>query len=135
MRGEGRGGCREDPRAWALQGQETAENNPSPGGPEMQCLEGSGNQGTDPTKCLQLWDSNTSPPCSLTNLFTLEQEMATQSGILVWRIPWTEEPGGLQSMGSQRVEHLLSLHTVYKAPRKLVWRLVHQCGSGDGGGD
>ena len=33
----------------------------------------------------------------------LEEEMATHSSILVWRIPWTEEPGGLQSMGSQRV--------------------------------
>ena len=32
-------------------------------------------------------------------------EMATRSSILAWRIPWTEEPGGLQSMGSQRVEH------------------------------
>ena len=31
--------------------------------------------------------------------------MATHSSILAWRIPWTEEPGGLQSMGSQRVEH------------------------------
>ena len=35
----------------------------------------------------------------------LEKEMATHSSILVWRIPWTEEPGGLQSMGSQRVGH------------------------------
>ena len=35
----------------------------------------------------------------------LEKGMATHSSILVWRIPWTEEPGGLQSMGSQRVEH------------------------------
>ena len=35
----------------------------------------------------------------------LEKEMATQSSILVWRIPWTEEPGGLQSMGSQRGGH------------------------------
>ena len=35
----------------------------------------------------------------------LEKEMATQSSILVWKIPWTEEPGGLQSMGSQRVRH------------------------------
>ena len=34
---------------------------------------------------------------------TLEKEMATHSSILAWRIPWTEEPGGLQSMGSQRV--------------------------------
>ena len=33
------------------------------------------------------------------------EEMATHSSILVWRIPWTEEPGGLQSMGSQRVGH------------------------------
>ena len=35
----------------------------------------------------------------------LEKEMASHSSILVWRIPWTEEPGGLQSMGSQRVGH------------------------------
>ena len=35
----------------------------------------------------------------------LEKEMATDSSILVWEIPWTEEPGGLQSMGSQRVRH------------------------------
>ena len=34
-----------------------------------------------------------------------EEEMATHSSILAWRIPWTEEPGGLQSMGSQRVSH------------------------------
>ena len=35
----------------------------------------------------------------------LEEGMATHSSILTWRIPWTEEPGGLQSMGSQRVGH------------------------------
>ena len=35
----------------------------------------------------------------------LEKEMATHSSIDAWKIPWTEEPGGLQSMGSQRVEH------------------------------
>ena len=35
----------------------------------------------------------------------LEKEMATHSDILAWRIPWTEEPGGLQSTGSQRVKH------------------------------
>ena len=35
----------------------------------------------------------------------LEEEMATHSGILAWRIPWTEEPGGLLSTGSQRVRH------------------------------
>ena len=35
----------------------------------------------------------------------LEKEMATQSSIIAWKIPWTEEPGGLQSMGLQRVRH------------------------------
>ena len=35
----------------------------------------------------------------------LEKEMATHSSILAWKIPWMEEPGGLQSMGSQRVRH------------------------------
>ena len=34
----------------------------------------------------------------------LEEEMATHPSILVWRIPWTEEPGGLQSMGSDTIE-------------------------------
>ena len=35
----------------------------------------------------------------------LEKEMATHSSILAWKIPWTEDPGRLQSMGSQRVRH------------------------------
>ena len=35
----------------------------------------------------------------------LEKEMATHSSILAWKIPWTEEPGRLKSMGSQRVGH------------------------------
>ena len=35
----------------------------------------------------------------------LEKEMATHSSILAWKIPWIEEPGRLQSMGSQRVGH------------------------------
>ena len=35
----------------------------------------------------------------------LEKEIATHSSILAWKTPWTEEPGGLQSMGSQRVRH------------------------------
>ena len=35
----------------------------------------------------------------------LEKEMATHSSILAWKIPWMEEPGRLQSMGSQRVGH------------------------------
>ena len=35
----------------------------------------------------------------------LEKGMAIHTSILIWRIPWTEEPGGLQSIGSQRVGH------------------------------
>ena len=35
----------------------------------------------------------------------LEKEMATHSSTLAWKIPWTKEPGGLESMGSQRVRH------------------------------
>ena len=35
----------------------------------------------------------------------LEKRMATHSSVLAWRIPWTEEPGGLQPMGLQRVRH------------------------------
>ena len=35
----------------------------------------------------------------------LEKEMATHSSTLAWKIPWTEEPGRLQSMGSQRIGH------------------------------
>ena len=36
---------------------------------------------------------------------SLEKEMATHSNILAWKIPWTQEPSGLQSMGLQRVRH------------------------------
>ena len=44
----------------------------------------------------------------------LEEGMATHSSILAWRIPWTEEPGGLQSMGSQRVGHNWAIkHTAH----------------------
>ena len=42
---------------------------------------------------------------SLGQEYPLEESMATHSGILAWRIPWTEETGGLQSMGLQRVGH------------------------------
>ena len=42
---------------------------------------------------------------STTDIY-LEKETATHSSILAWRIPWTEEPGGLQSMGLQGVRHV-----------------------------
>ena len=49
---------------------------------------------------------------SITTNVTLEKIMAIHSSILAWRIPWTEEPGGLQSVGSQSVWHdwVTSLH-------------------------
>ena len=47
----------------------------------------------------------------------LEKGMATHSSILAWRIPWTEEPGGLQSMGSQRAGH----DFVTKAAAAAYW--------------
>ena len=46
-----------------------------------------------------------------------EKEMATQSSILAWEIPWTEEPGGLYSMGLQRVGHNL----VIKQQQQQIW--------------
>ena len=54
-------------------------------------------------KCLPpMWETRVS---SLGREDPLEKEMATHSSILAWRIPWTEELGRLQSMGSQRVGH------------------------------
>ena len=49
------------------------------------------------TQEMQVWSMGGEDP--------LEEEMATHSSILAWKIPWTEEPGGLQSKGSQRVGH------------------------------
>ena len=42
---------------------------------------------------------------SLDQEVSLEEEMATHSGIFAWEIPWTGEPGTLQTIGSKRVEH------------------------------
>ena len=46
----------------------------------------------------------------------LEKEMATHSSILVWKISWAVEPGGLQSMGSQRVRHDRATNTMIETP-------------------
>ena len=48
---------------------------------------------------------------SKTNSYKLEKEMTTHFGTLAWKIPWTEEPGRLQSMESQRVGHLRTCQT------------------------
>ena len=49
---------------------------------------------------------------------------ATHSSILAWRIPWTEEPGGLQSPGSQRVGHNYSRMLLYKRPHQAPSSLL-----------
>ena len=50
----------------------------------------------------------------------LEKEMATHSSILAWRIPWREEPGGLQSMESQKSQTRLSNETTNNNTRKAI---------------
>ena len=53
----------------------------------------------------------------------LEKGMATHSNILAWRIPWTEEPGGLQSLGSQRVGHDSATNTFFHTfTFKMIFR-------------
>ena len=52
----------------------------------------------------------------------LEEGMATHSSILAWRIPWTEEPGGLQSMGLQGVWHNWSNWARTHAQARLEWK-------------
>ena len=54
----------------------------------------------------------------------LEKQMATHSSILAWRIPWTEKPGGLQSMGSQRVRHDWATNTHTKIDISYKYQCV-----------
>ena len=75
-----------------------------------------------------------SPVMSLDWEDPLEKGMATHSRILAWRIPWTEESGKLQSMGSQRIEHNWVTFTlcVISMPKGLTWwlrgkRILLQC--------
>ena len=59
---------------------------------------------------------------SLDREYTLEKEMATHSSILAWRTPWTKEPGGLQSMGLQRVGHdSVTSFSLFKYIRKTFF--------------
>ena len=51
--------------------------------------------------------------------------MATHSSILAWEIPWTEEPGGLQSMGSQRVGHNLGTQQILSS--ELCVKGIQNC--------
>ena len=67
---------------------------------------------------------------SLGREYSLEKEMATHSSILAWKIPWTEDPGRLQSMGSQRVGHnwmtSLSLSCASKVKFKILQARLQQ---------
>ena len=61
---------------------------------------------------------------------SLEKEVASHSNILAWKIPWTEEPDGLQSMGSQRVGHDLApkqqnIHSWQRLKLQLPYVLSH----------
>ena len=55
----------------------------------------------------------------------LEKEMATHSSILAWKISWTEEPGGLQSMGSQRVGHDWATNTIIVKRNSASWGICN----------
>jgi len=55
--------------------------------------------------CLPMQKMQETPVRSLSQKDPLEEDMATHSSILAWGIPWTKEPGGPQSMGSQRVRY------------------------------
>ena len=67
----------------------------------------------------------------------LEKERATRSNILAWKSPWTEEPGGLQSMGSQRARHervvnmhihtQIQLRAFWSSASKDGWAVSTQC--------
>ena len=62
---------------------------------------------------------------------SLEKGMATHSSILAWKIPWTEEPGGLQSMGSQRVRHEWAAKPLWDIDNVLeflkIWSWILLC--------
>ena len=64
------------------------------------------------------------PALQGTQVWSLEKRMANHSSILAWRIPWTEERGGLQSIRSQRVRHdwTTSTHKTYKSVIVQVFR-------------
>ena len=62
---------------------------------------------------LPMQEAQEMPVQSLGREDPLEKEMATHSSILAWRIPWTEEPGGLQSLGSQKSRTPLSTQYHY----------------------
>ena len=59
-------------------------------------------------------------------MHALEKEMATHSSVLAWRIPGTEEPGGLPSLGSHRVGHDLVGSNLAAAAARLDWVILRK---------
>ena len=57
----------------------------------------------------------------------LEEEMATYSSTLVWRILWTEEPGGIWSTGVTKIKHILNLSFFSSSPAALTWTTTLGC--------
>ena len=61
---------------------------------------------------------------SLGQVYPLKEGMATQSSLLAWRIPWTEKPGRLQSMGPQRVRHDWGTNTWIQLLGNLIFNSI-----------
>ena len=72
-----------------------------PGGSEVKNLPAQFEEMQDTWVCFRGWED------------LLEEEMATHSSILAWKVPWTEEPGRLESMESQRVRYDLATEHVH----------------------
>ena len=70
------------------------------------------------------------PGWNLSQEDPLEKKMATHSSILAWRVPWSVEPGGLQSIGSQRVGHDRALMHARVPGGVLIWRSFSILASG-----
>ena len=75
-----------------------------------------------PMQEMQVWSLGQEDP--------LEKEMATHSNILAWEFPWTEEPGGLQSIGLQKSQTQLSGYTTIFLLYSLCWQFFIMNGGG-----
>ena len=97
--GEGRARCGE--KAIGQPKKQGSHKNKNNDNKNIRCFPGGSGIKNSPASAGDVEDMNSIPGWE----DPLEEEMATHSSILAGRIPWIEEPGGLQSMGSQRVRH------------------------------
>ena len=81
----------------------------------------SGSVVKNPPPVRKLWETWIQP---LNQEYPLEEDMATHSIILVWRIPWTEEPGGLQSKGAQKDTTGATYHTPTHPKNSVNWHVL-----------